>query len=94
MIKWWVAKWNRRGIQFYERLGARIDHDWPGFSCPKKRQSGIERVLAHFSRSTISIVREPSIRGFGEIVFLLPEHPGEDQRRANRGIAFDHELRS
>lgn len=26
--------------------------------------------------------------------FLLPEHPGEDQRRANRGIAFDHELRS
>ena len=26
--------------------------------------------------------------------FLLPEHPAEDQRHANRGIAFDHELRS
>ena len=25
--------------------------------------------------------------------FLLPEHPGEDQRRANRRVAFDHELR-
>jgi GNAT superfamily N-acetyltransferase len=27
-IKWWVAKWNHRSIQFYERLGAKIDHDW------------------------------------------------------------------
>ena len=27
-IKWWVAKWNHRSIQFYERLGARIDNDW------------------------------------------------------------------
>ena len=31
MIKWWVAKWNARGIQFYERLGARIDPDWHEF---------------------------------------------------------------
>jgi GNAT superfamily N-acetyltransferase len=31
LIKWWVAKWNRRGIQFYERLGARIDPDWHEF---------------------------------------------------------------
>ena len=38
MIKWWVAKWNERGIKFYERLGAKIDTDWfefqisePGF---------------------------------------------------------------
>jgi GNAT superfamily N-acetyltransferase len=28
LIKWYVAKWNRRSIQFYERLGAKIDHDW------------------------------------------------------------------
>jgi GNAT superfamily N-acetyltransferase len=28
MIKWWVAKWNHRSIQFYERLGAKIDNDW------------------------------------------------------------------
>ena len=28
MMKWWVAKWNRRSIQFYERLGAKIDNDW------------------------------------------------------------------
>ena len=31
MIKWWVAKWNQRGIEFYERLGARIDRDWHEF---------------------------------------------------------------
>ncbi|HET9418149.1 MAG TPA: GNAT family N-acetyltransferase [Chthoniobacterales bacterium] len=31
MIKWWVAKWNERGIAFYERLGAQIDSDWHEF---------------------------------------------------------------
>jgi GNAT superfamily N-acetyltransferase len=31
MIKWWVAKWNKRGIRFYERLGAKIDIDWLEF---------------------------------------------------------------
>jgi len=31
MIKWWVAKWNERGIKFYERLGAKIDPDWLEF---------------------------------------------------------------
>jgi GNAT superfamily N-acetyltransferase len=28
MIKWWVAKWNHRSIQFYERQGAKIDNEW------------------------------------------------------------------
>jgi GNAT superfamily N-acetyltransferase len=36
MIKWWVAKWNDRGIQFYERLGARIDPDWHEFQMSEK----------------------------------------------------------
>ena len=31
LIKWYVAKWNHRGVQFYERLGARIDPDWHEF---------------------------------------------------------------
>jgi GNAT superfamily N-acetyltransferase len=31
MIKWWVAKWNERGIKFYERLGGKIDLDWLEF---------------------------------------------------------------
>ena len=31
MIKWWVAKWNQRGIEFYEQLGAKIDPDWHEF---------------------------------------------------------------
>ena len=31
MIKWWVAKWNTRGIEFYERNGAKIDPDWHEF---------------------------------------------------------------
>ena len=30
-IKWWVAKWNTRSIQFYERLGGKIDDDWHEF---------------------------------------------------------------
>ena len=31
LIKWYVAKWNHRSIQFYERLGGRIDPDWHEF---------------------------------------------------------------
>jgi GNAT superfamily N-acetyltransferase len=36
MIKWWVAKWNERGIEFYKRLGAKIDSDWHEFQLPEK----------------------------------------------------------
>src|SRR5215471_6053046 len=36
MIKWWVAKWNKRGINFYERLGAKIDSDWHEFQLSEK----------------------------------------------------------
>ena len=36
MIKWWVAKWNKRGIKFYKQLGARIDDDWHEFQMPEK----------------------------------------------------------
>jgi GNAT superfamily N-acetyltransferase len=35
-IKWWVAKWNKQGIEFYERLGARIDPDWHEFQMPEE----------------------------------------------------------
>lgn len=31
VIKWYVAKWNQRGIEFYERLGGKIDPDWHEF---------------------------------------------------------------
>ena len=31
VIKWYVAKWNQRGFEFYERLGAKIDPDWHEF---------------------------------------------------------------
>ena len=31
VIKWYVAKWNQRGIEFYERLGSEIDPDWHEF---------------------------------------------------------------
>ena len=30
-IKWWVGKWNMRSIQFYARLGGKIDDDWHEF---------------------------------------------------------------
>ena len=36
LIKWWVAKWNERGIEFYKRLGAGIDHDWHEFQMTEK----------------------------------------------------------
>jgi GNAT superfamily N-acetyltransferase len=36
MIKWYVAKWNQRGIEFYQRLGARIDPDWHEFQMSEK----------------------------------------------------------
>jgi GNAT superfamily N-acetyltransferase len=36
MIKWWVAKWNKRGINFYKRLGATIDSDWHEFQLSEK----------------------------------------------------------
>jgi GNAT superfamily N-acetyltransferase len=36
MIKWWVAKWNERGIEFYKRLGATIDSEWHEFQLSEK----------------------------------------------------------
>jgi GNAT superfamily N-acetyltransferase len=36
MIKWWVAKWNGRGIEFYKQLGAKIDSDWHEFQFSEK----------------------------------------------------------
>jgi GNAT superfamily N-acetyltransferase len=36
MIKWWVAKWNERGVKFYKRLGANIDSDWHEFQLSEK----------------------------------------------------------
>ena len=36
MIKWWVAKWNERGIDFYKRLGATIDSEWHEFQLSER----------------------------------------------------------
>ena len=36
MIKWYVAKWNHRGVEFYQRLGAKIDPDWHEFQMSEK----------------------------------------------------------
>ncbi len=36
MIKWYVAKWNERGVQFYEQLGATIDPNWHEFQMSEK----------------------------------------------------------
>jgi GNAT superfamily N-acetyltransferase len=36
MIKWWVAKWNERGMDFYKRLGATIDSEWLEFQLSEK----------------------------------------------------------
>jgi GNAT superfamily N-acetyltransferase len=36
MIKWYVAKWNERGVQFYERLGATINPNWHEFQMSEK----------------------------------------------------------
>jgi GNAT superfamily N-acetyltransferase len=31
LMKWYVAKWNKRSMQFYKRLGATIDSGWHEF---------------------------------------------------------------
>jgi GNAT superfamily N-acetyltransferase len=36
MIKWWVAKWNERGMEFYKRLGATIDSEWHEFQLSER----------------------------------------------------------
>ena len=36
VIKWWVAKWNQRSIEFYEKLGAKIDPEWHEFQMSEK----------------------------------------------------------
>ena len=36
MIKWWVAKWNEQGMDFYRRLGATIDNEWHEFQLSEK----------------------------------------------------------
>ena len=36
LIKWWVAQWNERGMEFYKRLGATIDTDWREFQLSEK----------------------------------------------------------
>ena len=36
VIKWWVAKWNERGMEFYKRLGATIDSEWHEFQMSEK----------------------------------------------------------
>jgi len=36
LIKWWVAKWNARGMEFYKRLGATIDNEWHEFQLSEK----------------------------------------------------------
>ena len=36
VIKWWVARWNERGMEFYKRLGATTNNDWHEFQLPEK----------------------------------------------------------
>jgi|SRR5215475_10585987 len=36
MIKWWVANWNERGMDFYGRLGATIDTEWREFQLSER----------------------------------------------------------
>ena len=36
VIKWWVAKWNERGMEFYKRLGATMDTEWQEFQLSEK----------------------------------------------------------
>jgi GNAT superfamily N-acetyltransferase len=36
VIKWWVARWNRRGMEFYKRLGATTDTEWHEFQLSEK----------------------------------------------------------
>ena len=45
LIKWHVAKWNHRGIQLYQRLGARIDPDWHEFQMSEEAFRELPEVV-------------------------------------------------
>ena len=45
MIKWWFAKWNKRGIECYQRLGARIDPDWHEFQMSEEAFRELPEVV-------------------------------------------------
>jgi GNAT superfamily N-acetyltransferase len=51
VIKWWVAKWNERGIQFYERLGAKIDNDWHEFQMTEQKFRDLSASTTASSRT-------------------------------------------
>jgi len=36
VIKWWVARWNKRGMEFYKRLGATMDSEWHEFQLSER----------------------------------------------------------
>jgi GNAT superfamily N-acetyltransferase len=36
VVKWWVARWNKRGMEFYKRLGATTDNEWHEFQLSEK----------------------------------------------------------
>jgi len=36
VVKWWVARWNKRGMEFYKRLGATTDNEWHEFQLCEK----------------------------------------------------------
>ena len=36
VIKWWVARWNERGMEFYNRLGATTDSEWHEFQLSER----------------------------------------------------------
>ena len=36
MIKWWVARWYERCMEFFKRLGATIDSEWHEFQLSEK----------------------------------------------------------
>src|SRR5512132_2971822 len=44
MIKWWVAKWNERGIEFYKQLGAKNRQRLARIPIVRKSVSGFGRI--------------------------------------------------
>ena len=61
VIKWWVAKWNERGIEFYKQLGAKIDSDWHEIPIVRKSISGFGRIGRGIPLSYLNVrSRDPS----------------------------------
>ncbi len=99
MTKWWVAKWNERSVQFYERLGAQIDPDWHEFQMSEKSSRDFGRVVAQLDCGEFFRVRGRGLIEQFRVIACLAVLPVAlvirvtgDERQRDRRFRVNHLL--